>query len=168
MAKVISFVTSDTPISGVTTNPIEIAKVNFGADFVEKNTTSKGEVLLTNVTAPVGMPETFRYAIQPIADVYKGSEVDPSLRTSGKRGYSLVISHVCYARETDPNDPTYERVLPVMGHTVLKFPATESLTAEFMLQAFQRLLAGWFETGLHSASRLAQLIRGVLKPSDVD
>lgn len=168
MAKVLSLVTTDTPISGVTTNPIEIAKINFGADFVEKVSPNKGEVLLTNVTAPIGSAETFRYALQPIADVYKGSDIDPSLRTAGKRGFSLVIQHNYVMVETDPNDPTYERRVPFSQHTVIKFPAVESLTADKALQGFQRLLAPFFETGTHSAARLGQLVRGVLKPSDVD
>lgn len=168
MAKVLSFVTTDTPISGVTTNPIEIAKVNFGADFVEKVSPAKGEVLLTNTTAPLGLSETYRYAIQPIADVYKGSEIEPSLRTAGKRGLSLVIQHNCVLRETDPSDPTYERYVPASAHTVLKIASTESMTADKALGLFQRLLAPFFETGAHTSARLGQLVRGVLKPSDVD
>ena len=168
MAKVLSFVTTDTPISGVTTNPIEIAKVNFGADFVEKVSPTKGEVLLTNTTAPLGSSETYRYAIQTIADVYKGSEIEPSLRTSGKKGLSLVIQHNCVMVETDTTDPTYERRVPISSHTVMKIPAIESMTAEKALGLFQRLLAPFFETGAHSHARLGQLFRGVLKPSDVD
>lgn len=168
MAKVLSFVTTDTPISGVTTNPIEIAKVNFGADFVEKVSPNKGEVLITNVTAPIGRAETYRYALQSVADVYKGSDIEPSLRVAGKKGFSLVIQHNYVMVETDPNDPTYERLLPFSGHTVLKFPAVESLTADKALMGFQRLLAPFFDTGSHIATRIAQLYRGVLKPSDVD
>lgn len=166
MAKVLSFVSTDTPISGVTTNPIEIEKVNFGADFVEK-ISSKNEIVITNTTAPVGLAETFRFAIQPIEDIYRGSDIESSLRSNAKRGVSILVQHTYVMRETDSTDATYERLVPVTAHTVLKFPNSESLTAVIAEKSFRRHLAGWYLTGAHGTERISQLIRGVLLPSDV-
>jgi len=166
MAKVFSFVSTDTPISGVTTNPIEIEKVNFGSDFVEK-VSNKNEIIITNTNAPVGLAETFRFAIQPIEDIYRGSDVESSLRSTAKRGVSVLVQHTFVMRETDPSDATYERFVPFVAHTVLKFPSSEALTAAIAEKSFRRHLAGWYLTGAHGADRISQLARGVLLPSDV-
>lgn len=166
MAKVFSFVSTDTPISGVTTNPIEIEQVNFGADFVEK-VSNKNEIIITNTNAPVGLAETFRFAIQPIEDIYRGSEVEPALRSNAKRGVSILVQHTFVMRETDPSDATYERFVPFTAHTVLKFPSSEALTATLAEKTLRRHLAGWYLTGTNGADRISQLVRGVLLPSDV-
>lgn len=166
MAKVLNFVSTDTPISGVTTNPIEIEKINFGADFVMKSS-SKDEVIITNTTAPVGLAETFRFAVQGIQDIYRGSDIEPSLRSNARRGISILVQHNFVLRETDPSDATYERFVPVSAHTVLKFPASESLTPAIAEKSFRRHAAGLYLTGEHGTDRVSQLVRGVLLPSDI-
>lgn len=168
MAKTLNFVSTDTPISGVTTNPINLELVNFGADFVEKGSFNKGEVLITNTKAPVGLAETFKFSSQSVQDVYKGSEIDPSTRSQAKRGVSILVQHNIVLRETDSADATYERFVPIQVHTVLKYPATESLTADIAEKCFRRHAAGLYETGEHDSGRIGQLVRGVLLPPDVD
>lgn len=167
MAKQLSFVASDTPISGVTTNPINLELVNFGADFVEKNDPKKGEVLITNVKAPVSAPEKFRFAISNVEDAYKGSEIDPSSRSITKRGISVLVQHTIVLKETDTTDASYSAYVPFKVHTVLTCPYVESLTADIAEKIFRRHAAGLYETGEHDSGRIGQLIRGSLLPPDV-
>lgn len=167
MAKVLSFVATDSPISGVTSNPINLELVNFGADFVEKTNLKKGEVLITNIKAPIGAPEQFRFSSSISEDIYKGTEIDPSYRAQSRRGVSVLVQHTITLRETDSADPTYERLIPVWVHTVLRYPMVESLTADIAEKLFRRHAAGLYETGEHDSGRIGQLVRGSLLPPDV-
>lgn len=167
MAKVLSFVATDSPISGVTTNPINLELVNFGADFVEKSNSAKKEILITNIKAPIGAPENFRYSMGSAEDVYRGSEIDPSYRSQTRRGVSVLVQHTITLKETDSADVTYERLVPIKIHTVLVYPAIESLTADLAEKLFRRHAAGLYETGEHDSGRVGQLLRGSLLPPDV-
>lgn len=167
MAKQLSFVSVDTPISGVTTNPINLELINFGADFVEKTDSKKGEVIITNIKAPVSAPETFRFAVSPIDDAYRGSSVEPSMRAITKKGVSILVQHNIILKETDTTDATYEAYVPVKVHTVLAYPNVETLTATLAEKIFRRHAAGLYETGKHDEGRLASLLRGSLLPPDV-
>lgn len=168
MAKQLSFVSADTPISGVTTNVISLELVNFGADFVEKTDSKKGEVIITSKQAPLSAPETFRFAMSGVEDAYRGSSVEPSMRAITKRGVSILVQHNITLKETDSADLTYEAYVPCKVHTVLTFPTVESLTAAMAEKLLRRHIAGLYETGKHDSSRIAQLLRGSLLPSDVD
>lgn len=167
MAKALSFVSVDTPISGVTTNPIELGKVNYGADFVEKTNAKKGEVIITNTKAPVGLSETFRFSISQAEDVYKGSEIDPSYRNQSKKGVSVLIQSSLVMKETDSGDATYLRYVPIKIHTVMLFPSVESLTEANCEELFRRHASSFYNTGEHGTGRFGQIVRGALLPLDV-
>lgn len=168
MAKTLAFVSVDTPISGVTTNPINLELVNFGADFVEKTDSKKGEVIITNITSPLSAPETFRFASSIVEDAYRGSSVEPSVRSLTKKGVSILVQHNLVLKETDSGDATYLAYVPVKVHTVLTFPSVESLTAQMAEKIFRRHAAGLYTTGAHDSARIAQLLRGSLVPPDID
>lgn len=167
MAKQLSFVSVDTPISGVTTNSINLELVNFGADFVEKTDSKKGEVIITNTKAPVSAPEAFRFAVSNVEDAYRGSSVEPSMRAITKRGVSILVQHTIILKETDTVDATYEAYVPVKVHTVLTYPNVESLTANIAEKLFRRHAAGLYQTGSNNSARIGALLRGSLLPSDV-
>lgn len=167
MAKQISFIPTDTPISGVTTNPINLGLVNFGADFVSKDNSSNGEALITNVRMPVGLPENFRFASSRVEDVYKSSTIEPSYRSQSKAGVKVLVQNTDVLKETDTTDATYEVFLPFGMTITVTVPARETVTAVVVEQYVRRGLAGLYETGDNGETRLGALLRGSLTPSDI-
>lgn len=167
MAKTLSLVSVDTPISGVTTNKIELDLVNFGADFVKKSD-SPSEALLTNMRAPVGLPEYFRFATSTSNDIYKGVDINPSYRSQMKQGVSVLVQNIIMLKETDSADPDYEVYYPVKVHTVAVVPNIPTLTAEMADSLIRRSIAGFYQTGDNGVTRVAELLRGKLVPPDVN
>lgn len=165
MSKSISYGFVDTPVPGVTELKFPRAVVNFGADYRIRED-EPNNVIVTNLTAPQGKPETFRWAYSEIADVYKGTDIEPALRTQTKRGVQVLVKNDETWRISDSEDPTYEVALPVSAHLVLKIPNSDMITSEQVEYLVGRLISGLFSTGSESLDRLTALLRGSLRPLD--
>lgn len=164
MAKTVSYGYKDTPIEGVTALSFPRAVVNFSADF-RSRVDEPGEEIYTNITAPQGRPEKFRWAYTDIADVYKGTDIEPALRTQTRRGVQVLVQLTDTWTVTDTEDPTFNVALPLSAHLVLKVPNTDYLTADQIEDLVGRLISGLFDSGSESTDRLTALLRGSLKPS---
>lgn len=166
MSKVWSYGHTDTAISGVTTNPIELGLVNFAADWrVESQATN--EVVLVNITSPIGIPEKIRIAISTIPTIYKGTDIEPTVRNSQIKGLRILVQRTDYGILTDSTDPTYLAYEPLQVHTVIQVPYIGELTSTIVEAAFRRTLSALYETGTHTAARFTNLLRGVLLPADL-
>lgn len=166
MAKVLSFNHVDTPISGVTTNPVPVGLVNFGADFrVERQTAD--EVVMTNMRSPLGDPEKFRHAFSVVNNVYSGTPIEPALRSQNVKGVRLLIQHTDIASVTDSGDATFMAKLPFKVNITLEIPANEYVTATNAKDFLLRTIAGAFETGSNTAARLEAELRGSMLPADL-
>lgn len=166
MAKSLAFNHTDTAISGVSSNTIDLPLVNFGADFVKEVNTAN-ELVLTNMRSPLGDPEKFRQAYTTVRDVYKGTDIEPSLRSQNPRGVQILLQHTDIASVTDSADATFLQKVPFKVHFVLTIPANEYVTAEIAEAVLRRSLVAAYESGLHSSARLAALLRGSLSPADL-
>lgn len=166
MAKVVNVGYTDTPISGVSSLNFPRGLVNFGADFRIKNDTGS-ELLVTNITSPVDRPEALRWAYTDVQDIYKGTNVDPSVYAPSKRGLSLLAQVSETWSVTDSVDATFRVDLPVSAHIVLKIPASEFITAQMIQTLVGRLVSGIYDTGDLTTTRLNALMRGSLYPSDL-
>lgn len=166
MSRVVSKNYTDTPISGVTTLTLPRGKVNYGADFRVKSE-EPNEVLLTNMTSPIGFPENFRIGISEVANVYKGSNIDPAFCPPSKKGLSLLVQLTEMWKVTDTTDPSYEVCLPVSAHIVIKVPNNEAILASDVNALIGRLISGAFETGSENNDRLQAMLRGSLLPKDL-
>lgn len=164
--KVVTTGYTDTPIEGVTTLSLTRGLVNFGADFKERSD-EPNEVIITNLTSPLGQPETFRWSFSEISDVYKNTTIDPTLRYPTKKGVNVLCQLNDTWKITDSNDPTFEALIPVSAHLVLKVPSCEAVTAEQVIGLVGRLVSGLFDTGSSESTRLKALLRGSLEPSDI-
>jgi hypothetical protein len=162
MAKQIVFPFTDTPISGVTTNTTNIALVNYKDWRSER--TSTGELLLTNLRSPLGYPERIRYSYQTPNTLYKGSGIEPSVRSQQNRVSALLVTHECVVSIVDTADPTYQVDVPLKTSIVVKMPMLAEFNGAVALQMIQRNLAGLFETGSNTSARLDALMRGSLPP----
>lgn len=166
MAKVLSFVHTDTPISGVTSNTVDLPLVNFGADFrVESN--QANELILTNLRSPLGDPEKFRSAFSVVSNIYKNTDIEPSSRSQNPRGVSLLLQHTDIASVTDSTDATFLQKKPFEAHIVVKVPADEVVTADIVKGFLLRTICAAFESGSNTSARLNAELRGSLLPADM-
>lgn len=166
MAKSIVLNRTDTPIDGNPTLTLPRGSVNFGADWRVRSD-EPGEVIITNLTSPIDRPEKFRFAMNDIKDIYRNTGIDPTLYVSSRRGASVLCQLIDTWTVIDSADPSYEQVLPVEGHIVLKIPAAEIITADMIVTFVGRLISGLFATGSMTSDRLKAMFRGSLLPPDM-
>lgn len=166
MTKQLNFNRTDTEISGVSSLSLPIGVLNFPIDFTPKARTAK-EVVLANLTSPLGAVETVRFAVNDVANVYTGTGVAPSYSATSKHGVSVLMQLNDIYSITDSVDATFRQDLPITGHIVLKVPDSELLTGDVLKAFLGRLVDLAFNSGLTTSERLAALCRGSLLPTDV-
>lgn len=165
MAKTVNVNYTDT--AGGATHGITIPSVNFGADFrIQKSTTS--DLMLSNMTSPLGYPEKVRFAASEVADIYSGTTVDRALYAPSRKGVSFLCQLTDTYSVTDDTDAAYEVALPMEAHLVCKVPANANITAAMVKTFISRLLATLFETDDTSMeSRVDALLHMSLEPTDL-
>lgn len=102
----------------------------------------KDEVILTNTTAPVDQPETFRVASQRVANIYNNSGIDPQYYTASKYGRSIVIGCDSVGKYSVTQGSTQlDKLFPLKCHLVISAPENANCDKEDILKAVQRLEA---------------------------
>lgn len=146
-----------------TTKNLALPDLSYATDFaVIKDDAS--EVVISNTTSPLDQPETIRFALTSVQDIYSGTGIEPSYRAVTKRGESLLVQVNDILRVTDENGQiVYD--LPISCHLVLKVPLNEYVTADVALSVAKRNISALFDTGSVTSARLNQLLRSSLKPS---
>lgn len=155
-----------------TTSPVTPARVlspeplNFGADFrVLKDTGS--EVILTRINSDLSDPETIRYSFSEIADIFKGSSVEPP-SGAGVIGQTIKGCSVLVQLNTTGGDALSGITFPISAHLVLKVPYGPDTNANNIQQVLQRLLGALYDTGTEVFdSRISALLRGAVTPKDL-
>lgn len=166
MSKTVNVGYTDTAISGVTELDLARGLVNYGADFRKKSETP-GELVITNITTPVDRPERFRISCSDVANIYSGSDVDPSAYAPSKKGVSVLCQLTEVLSVTDTVDAAFRIDLPLSAHIVLKLPSSEYLTPAMVETLLGRLISGLYDTGSETTTRISALLRGSLAPSDI-
>lgn len=166
MAKTLNLNVTDTGVEGVTTLALDKAIINYGEDFRVKSQDASS-VILTNMTSPLDKPETYRVAVSPVKDIYKGSSIDPNLYSVSRKGVSILCGLQKVYTVTDSADTSYEKDLPASGHIVLKVPADAVFTADVVEDLVGRIVAGLYESGSITTERLTAIMRGSLIPKDL-
>lgn len=121
-----------------------------------------GNAVVTNVVGALDQPNTIRYSVNAVADVFKQSPVNPS-PGQNPAGVNILIqvNEVWKVTDTDLG----ERYLPVSGHLVLKLPTDSAITATAVAELIDRVVgatvrgeAGTLETGvdflMHGVTRI--------------
>lgn len=153
--------------TGVTAHGITIPSVNPGVDF--RVLDQKGNVfIMTNVTSPIGYPETVKFSSETINDLYSGTTVDKALYAASRKGRGVMVSlHDVYKAVSDEDD-SFELALPFQTSLAFKFLQNSLVTEQMIVEGISRLIAFLFETDQATMdSRIRALIRGSLKPSDL-
>lgn len=144
---------------------LSMAKLNF-ADYAVKVDTA-GNCVITNITSPMDRPERFRFGYKEINDVYKGSGIDPGYYGASRKGFSLVTQNTNVLRIDDSADSSNIVDLPISIHLVVKAPAHQLVTASVIYTMLGRMLAVIHEQAGSDSTKLALLVRGSLKPSEL-
>lgn len=124
------------------------------------------ECRITDVTASLETPRIVRYAAQDVANVYSGTDIDPSAYAPVRRGRSVVIQTSLNVKVTDSTDPSFLVLLPVQIHTVVKLPITDYLDSTDIALILNDHIGDIVLTA--ETDRLPRLLRGALKPSDLE
>jgi len=159
---------TDTATSPVTGARADIAPVptNYAADW-RVVSEKPGEVIVTNITAPVTKPETLRFAWSSVADVFKGSPLMASgveLAGDSKAGVSILVQLNTVGYDSGATAALF----PVSANLVLKIPCGPAPTAADVLVLIKRLLGHLYGTkDTTIATRMDSLLRGVLTPVEL-
>jgi hypothetical protein len=124
------------------------------------------ECRITDVAAPLETPRVVRYAAQDVTNVYSGLDIDPSAYAPIRRGKSVVIQTSLNVKVTDTTDPSFLILLPVQIHTVVKLPVTSYLSSDNINLILRDHLGDIITSG--NEDRLPRLLRGALKPSELE
>lgn len=153
--------TATDPATGTRTlNP---QPINFGADW-RVVTDKPGEIVLSNITAPVAQPETLRIAFSEVADVFKNAAIDASGVDYGdappiRRGLSILVQLNTVV--TDGNSSPY----PASANFTFKLPVGADPLGSEVETLLERLLGALYETGETSVNnRVSALIHGAVGP----
>lgn len=151
---------SDTTTTSV--GQIQPATINYSADFAKK-ISDASSVVITNLTSPLDRPETIRYAVSRVNNVYAGTGIEPSFHAPAKSGVSIlvqdnvVLSDVIGESRVD---------LPMSTHIVIKVPYNELITDSVLLTLLSRIVGCCYDqSGASAAPRLSRLARGALLPT---
>lgn len=158
---------ADTAISGVPSLNLPLAVLNLPVDFVTKTRSNK-EVVLANLTSPLGAVETIRFAVNDVANIYSGTQIQPTMWATSKHGVSILAQLNDIFSVTDTVDASFRQDLPVSAHIVLKVPDSELITGDVLKAIVGRLADVLFDSGGVTSSRLVALARGSLIPANVN
>lgn len=144
---------------------VEVPQIDYASDWTLLSQTAK-EVSLVNTTTPVDQPYTCRFAIQDVANVYKGRpDIDPVLYGPTKKGKSLVVDSLPTLRIT--NDQTGALTdYPLRVYTVCQWPVTAGIDASDLRTIIMQNLGLFFDAAATN-DRIDELIRSALRPSEV-
>lgn len=154
------------------TNTITVPQITWSSEFATSNKKiAPGEANVNNITVPLGQPETFRFAVQNVKNVYTDTGIAPSYQKQNKSGKSLVIQEtsVMSAKTYEgtaqsPGELIEEVLIPFEAHVVFKFLNDSLVTTADVRSVLCRLLAGLYNA---SDDQLDRLIRGAVKPVGV-
>lgn len=156
--------------SVTTTKNVAVPQLSYAKDFSVK-TETPSEVVITNVTSPLDQPETIRFAVQNVKDIYNGTAVDPTAMSVSRNGLSLVVQVNDILRVT----PTEGEAcccgqgymdFPISTHIVVRTPVAQYIDADTVMTVVKRNISALFGEGADvTSARLNQMLRGALKPS---
>lgn len=151
--------------SSETTKNIAVPDIDY-SKFAEV-TRKDRDIVITNSESPIDRPETMRFALSNINNVYNGSGIEPSYYAVNKTGKSLLLQVNDILTFTDANQADLREDYPITAHLVVKFPTNVNVDATVIMTTVNRLLATAYATGVTTNTRLEALIRGALAPSNL-
>lgn len=143
---------------------ITLPMLNYGTDFAVQSALPD-RVDLVNLTSPLDQMETIRYQYRNIADIYKGTSIDPSVYAPSRAGRSVAAVLLDTVKVTDSSDAAFRLDFPVKVSISLTAPLSVEIDDATLNILFERAIALWFDS--NGNNKLGTLIRGSLKPAEM-
>jgi hypothetical protein len=149
---------------------VSLPALDYETDYAVVSEQSNN-VVLTNVTTGVDQPETLRFAIQDVANVYSGTSIDPANFAPSRRGKKLLVSDHLTLRV--PNGDGTSTDFPVKMGLTFEFPTSVNLSDSAISDALHRVFAAAYDvsadtpaSGVYAETlyRIKRLIRSSLNP----
>lgn len=146
MAKSVTYGPNGTPVDGVTAVTFAVPPLNYDADFrlVEDE---PGRVLMTDLTSPQDQPSTLRITQTSRANIYAGTSIDPSVFLASRRGLDTYLEVREIWSESDSEDSTYLRHVPVRFAISMTLPESAIVTPAAVERLAARAVAALFAQG---------------------
>lgn len=139
--------------------------INLTADWAVKSNTP-GEAIMTNITSPADRIEKIRIGFSEVADIYKGSGIDPAYYAPSRKGVSVVSQITEVGRITESTDASFVDV-PLSAHLVIKAPSNELITVAVVQTLLSGLISTLFPENSIATTRLNAMLRGVTVPPEL-
>lgn len=125
------------------------------------------ECIITNLSSPLGKEETVRYACFPVANVYKNTDIHSLNQQPVKTGVKVVCSvRQTWSVEAEAGDTNVLPVdLPVTAQLSLTLPLNAAIAESDISTIVSQVSALIYDSA--GKSKIASLVRGSLKPSEV-
>lgn len=125
------------------------------------------ECIITNLATPMGRDETVRYAHFAVDNVYKNSGIQILEQQPVKSGVKVVCSvrqNWSLTAETEAEKaPDY--ILPVTAQITLTVPNNQYIAATDLEKIILQAVGALYTSD--GASKIASLVRGSMKPSNI-
>lgn len=155
---------------------VDLPALDYSTDFtkVKSKSKSKDDVVLSNITTGTDQPETLRFAIEDIDNVYSGTEIDPVRYGLSKRGKKLLCSDHLTLRVSNGDGTTSD--YPIKCGLTFEFPTSIALGDTAISDALHRVFAIAYDVSNDTPSsgkytetlyRIKRLIRGSLNPIQI-
>lgn len=130
-----------------------------------------GETILTNICGSMAQPNTLRYAVSPIADMFKSvNGVFKPVPGQDTSGLSILLQLTeSWIMDDNDADGVAGSHCPVSGHMVLRFPNNVQMTAYRAIEFIGRLagmLTFGATTGLKFNYEIGSLMHSVTNPDN--
>jgi len=166
LSKTLAFGFTDTAFTGGDAEVDMAFQQNFGEDFRVLSDVP-GELILTNITTPVDMPETIRIAQKRLANVYSASDIDASNYPSDKSGTTTLVESRFVVAIEDSTEPLLRKFIPVKVGFTLITPNDGDVPNSAIRTLIERSIGNLFETHDASDGYLNSIRHGVLSKKDM-
>lgn len=142
---------------------ISVADLSYATDYT-KVSDEPDEAVVRNITGTeLTSPESLRFGVSPVTNVYNGTNTDAASQFPSKKGTQILVEISENYRAI--NKVTGDEVdLPCKGRIVLRVPNNSAVSADLVTDLLTRTIAAAFATGKVTSSRAVELIRGSLLP----
>lgn len=165
----------DTTVAGSNVT-ITLGRPNFGKDWRLENEVNNMNndkikqkyVDIRNLRSPIDAPESVRFSMKLVDDIYKKSSIEATARLQTASGFNVMAQLNETVKFTSSEDPFKVQMAPITARLVLEGPNSPLITPTHLKWIIERLVSLFFETGDGGTDRINALVQGILLPVDVN
>jgi hypothetical protein len=149
---------------------VDLPALDYDVDYATVKSTSN-EVIITNTTTSIDQPETIRFAIDDVSNIYNGSGIDPANYAPSKRGKKLLMADNLTLRVANGDGTVTD--FPIQLGMTIKFPTSVNINDTALSDALHRVMSIVYDVShdtptsgkyAETLTRIKKLLRGSLNP----